>query len=344
MQSAIPQHLQCPRSRQRRIPDDFVPAFPAVVARFEPSVKRVVMAYLGIQYKGPSAPARLGEAQSRLRLSLNGENAPGHQEQARYVDEAGYTNIVTIAYWDEPAVFDRWFALQGAGWARGASAYPEIGTFSEILRPAVERFETLFSSDVPEGVAHISKGWSDTIQEHAYWGGARDRLPLSQTDVMAPAGEPEVIADGRHRRIKPHHNLCLIRSGQDWTATDGEERRMYTEDVEPVLSAGMSFLRDEGRDIGCFANRYMTVLDDQGREIEKSFGMSWWTSLAALERWAESHPTHVAIFGAAMKYLGTLGPAAKLRLYHEVTVAAQDEQFFEYFNCHPQTGMLRCAG
>ena len=33
---------------------------------------------------------------------------------------------------------------------------------------------------------------------------------------------------------------------------------------------------------------------------------------------------------AHMKYLSTLGPAAKLRLYHEVTVARADEQFFEY--------------
>jgi aldoxime dehydratase len=41
-----------------------------------------------------------------------------------------------------------------------------------------------------------------------------------------------------------------------------------------------------------------------------------------------------------MKYLSTLGPAAKLRLYHEVTVAAADEQFFEYLDCHPKTGML----
>jgi hypothetical protein len=46
--------------------------------------------------------------------------------------------------------------------------------------------------------------------------------------------------------------------------------------------------------------------------------LSWWKSLAALERWAESHPTHLAIFGAAMKYLGTMGPAARLKLYHEV--------------------------
>ena len=41
-----------------------------------------------------------------------------------------------------------------------------------------------------------------------------------------------------------------------------------------------------------------------------------------------------------MKYLTTLGPAAKLRLYHEVTVAGADEQFFEYCDCHPKTGML----
>ena len=26
--------------------------------------------------------------------------------------------------------------------------------------------------------------------------------------------------------------------------------------------------------------------------------------------------------------------------YHEVTVAAADEQSFEYHNCHPKTGML----
>lgn len=71
--------------------------------------------------------------------------------------------------------------------------------------------------------------------------------------------------------------------------------------------------------------------------------MSWWKSLSALERWSESHPTHVAIFGAAMKYLTTLGPSAKLRLYHEVTVATADEQFFEYRNCHPKTGMLRAV-
>jgi aldoxime dehydratase len=49
----------------------------------------------------------------------------------------------------------------------------------------------------------------------------------------------------------------------------------------------------------------------------------------------------VKIFGAAMKHMTKLGPAVKLRLYHEVTVARSDEQFFEYLNCHVRTGMLK---
>jgi aldoxime dehydratase len=105
----------------------------------------------------------------------------------------------------------------------------------------------------------------------------------------------------------------------------------------------MNLLRDDGLQIGCFANRYMPVVEGNCRPAEKTFGMSWWKSLAALERWAESQPTHLAILGAAMKYLSTIGPAAKLKLYHEVTVAAADEQYFEYYNCHPKTGMLRTA-
>ena len=123
--------------------------------------------------------------------------------------------------------------------------------------------------------------------EHAYWGGMRDRIPLSQTDELAPAGSPDIVRDGKRSRVKPHENICLIRSGQDWSDTEASERKMYLDDLEPVLRAGMEFLRDDGLAIGCFANRYMTVLDRDGRATEKSYGMSWWKSLAALERWAE---------------------------------------------------------
>jgi aldoxime dehydratase len=87
------------------------------------------------------------------------------------------------------------------------------------------------------------------------------------------------------------------------------------------------------------SNRYLTVVQD-GRPVERTFGMGWWRSLADLERWAESHPTHVAIFGVAMRYLSTLGPTARLRLYHEVSVVPDGEAFFEYVDCRPGTGLL----
>jgi aldoxime dehydratase len=301
------------------------------------------MAYFGVQYCGDAPPPLARTALSCIASALDAEKGAKHWDRAQYIDEFGFTNVISIGYWDDPHTYSDWSARHCTGWAGGAFSDPSVGTFLEALTPAVERFETLFSADVPEGVAGVAQGMSVPIQEHAYWGSMRERIPLSQTDEMSPRGAPKIVTAGLHQLVTPHENICLIRSGQDWSATDAEERRMYIEDVEPILRAGMAFLRDEGLAVDCFANRYMTVVDAAGHPMEKSFGMSWWRSLAALERWAESHPTHVAIFGAAMKYLGTLGPAAKLRLYHEVTVASADEQYFEYYNCHSRTGMLRSA-
>jgi len=38
---------------------------------------------------------------------------------------------------------------------------------------------------------------------------------------------------------------------------------------------------------------------------------------------------------------GTSGGCTSRRSSREVTIAAADEQGFEYLNCHPDTGMLR---
>jgi aldoxime dehydratase len=340
MESAIPEHLKTARSRHRRVPDDYAPPYPSFVARHKPSVARVVMAYFGVQTSAAASQAAeraLGRIDSRLGL----DGGPTHWDRARYVDEAGFTNVVTVAYWDDRAKFDGWFPAARDGWTGKADGY---GAFIEVLYPSVEGYETLFSSlGRPEGVAVLADRMSGEVQEHAYWGGMRDRIALSQVSEMAPSGTARIVRDGARVRVIPHDNICLIRSGQDWGDTEASERKLYQEEVEPVLREGMDFLRDDGRAIGCYANRYMTVVTLDGTPVEKSYGMSWWKSLAALERWAESHPTHVRIFGAAMKYLSTLGPSAKLRLYHEVTVARADETFFEYASCHPRTGMLNAV-
>jgi aldoxime dehydratase len=338
MESAIPSHLTTARSRHRRVPDDYRPPYPSFVARHKPTVSQVVMAYFGLQYRGEKPPAAT-RSLAELAARFAGAEGPSHWDRAHYVDQAGFSNVVSVAYWDDVGRFDKWFAPAREAWTGGNGE--GVGRFIEVLRPGVARYETLFSSlGRPEGVAVIAEGMSGEVQEHAYWGGMRDRIPLSQTSDMAPGGKPSLVRDSARLRVIAHDNLCLIRSGQDWSDTEASERKMYLEDVEPVLREGMAFLRDEGTPIGCYANRYMRVLGADDVPAEKSYGQSWWQSLAALERWAESHPTHVRIFGAAMKYLSTLGPSAKLRLYHEVTVAAADEQFFEYQGCHPRTGML----
>jgi aldoxime dehydratase len=342
MESAIPSHLQTERSRHRRMPDDYAPPYPSFVARHKPAVSRVIMAYFGVQYRGEPTSA-VTDALAQIAARFAAANGPSHWDRAEHVDQAGFTNVVSVAYWDDAGRFDAWFGPAREAWTGGATG-SGVGRFIEVLRPHVERYETLFSSlGRPEGVAVLAEAMSGEVQEHAYWGGMRDRIPLSQTSEMAPSGQPHAIRDGARIRVVALDNLCLIRSGQDWSDTEASERKMYLEDVEPVLREGMEFLRDQGVPIGCYANRYMRVVDANGRPTEKSYGQSWWKSLATLERWAESHPTHVRIFGAAMKYLSTLGPNARLRLYHEVTVAAADEQFFEYLDCHPQTGMLAAA-
>ena len=343
MESAIPEHLQSVRTRHRRVPDDYAPPYPSFVARHKPSVTRLVMAYFGVQFDGAASTAA-DQAVAWIASRFETSGGPSHWDRARYVDEAGFTTIVTVAYWDDREKFEGWFPLARDGWTSDQRPFAGIGTFIEALYPSVEGYETLFSSlGRSEGVAVLAQSMSGEVQEHAYWGGMRDRIACSQTSDMAPTGAARAVRDGARIRVIPHDNVCLIRSGQDWGDTEASERRMYLEDVEPVLREGMDFLRDDGRSIGCYANRYMRVVAADGAATEKSYGMSWWKSLAALERWAESHPTHVRIFGAAMKYLSTLGPAAKLRLYHEVTVARADEQFFEYCGCHPQTGMLNAV-
>jgi aldoxime dehydratase len=327
IESAIPPHLVTERTRHRRISDDYQPSYPAFVARSSTGVKQVVMAYLGLQYDGDEPPLGV------LDTAFAAPDGPGHHDRA-----SGDGEIVSIAYWDDPAAFDRWFAAHRESWL-GDAARDGHGRWVEIIRPTVEEHETLFASlGRPEGVAMLADGFSGEIQEHAYWGGMRDRIPLSQTDPIAPVGEPVVERDGGRVRVRPQQGICLIRSGQDWTDTDGDERAMYLDDVEPVLRAGMTFLTEQGRPIGCFANRYLTVLED-GAPVDRSFGVSWWRSLEALERWSESHPTRLAIFGAAMKYLTAMGPAARLRLYHEVSVAGADEQYFEYVDCREGTGL-----
>ena len=197
MESAIPLHLETTAHRAtsacRTITSRHIrPSWRATSRRSN----RVVMAYFGVQYRG-AAPAAATDALADIAGAL----CRGRRSLAlgpRALCRSGRLRECRLG-----RLLGRYRALRrlvcaGArGLDRNARARASA-RFIEVLRPTVARHETLFSSlGRPEGVAAIAEGMSGEVQEHAYWGGMRDRIPLSQTDAMAPGGNPEL--DPRRR-------------------------------------------------------------------------------------------------------------------------------------------------
>lgn len=335
LESAVAPHLRAPGSLEpaaHRRPD-----FDSYTSRLDPSVTRIVIAYFGAQVPEGNAVAALNDLK-RFSDRFASSDGPGHHELSSYTDEAGYGTAIAACYWLDPAAFDIWYSVAGRDWTSGDAP----GHFVEVFRPTVRRIETLHSSDQNlQGLATLAAAPSGPIAEHGYWGGMRDRLPDARTDDLIATGMPRTAERDGVITVIPHDELCVIRSGQDYGSTAGDERAFYLEDVAPVLTAGMNFLQDDGATVGCISNRYLSVISADGESTDKTYAVSLWRDLSDLEAWAKSHPTHVQIFGAFMSHMKRFGAEALLRLYHEVLVVPAADQFFQYAHCHPDTGMLR---
>lgn len=348
LEPAIPEHLRVERTQPLGAPAGFVPDAWSFSSRFEASVKTLPFIYFGVQHRGHAAEADI--ALDRLRKGFTGQHGPAFFDRADYIDEQGYANAIVAAYWTSHDRFRSWEEGRAADWwYAGTDLDGPLGFFREAYTPGVEDTETTFSHRYPEGYSHLAHHWSEPTDTHGYWGSARDRMARSQTDPFEPFGMPVSTLKngedslGRHVTVRPHENLCLLRSGQDWSETEGEERAFYLGKVEPLLRKGMMEIRDQGRDKGCFYNRYMRVSDDSGRPTEKSYSLSAWHSIGEIEQWVRQ-ATHLAIFHAGRKHYQTVGPDAKLRLYHEMFVIRAADQQYEYVNCHRHTGMLKSVG
>jgi aldoxime dehydratase len=309
------------------------------------SVRRLVLACFGtVVAAAGELDAAGADPAAEVAAALTAPDGPAHHDRAVTVggEPGDPTEVITIGYWADPAAFDRWFARHRDPWLTGGTGG---GRLVEVIRPRVERYETIFGGrGRPEGGAVLAERFSEPIREHGYWGAMRDRIPAGQTGPLDAPGRLTAERDGRRIRVRPGGTVCLIRSGQDWSDCDTGERHTYLERVEPNLRAGMAFLRTDGPATGCLAQRYLWVLDDAGRHTERTYGLGWWRTLAALEAWSASHPTHLAIFGAFTRMVRAQGGRTRLRLYHEVAVATPDEQHFEYAGCPEGTGLLGALG
>lgn len=347
MESAIDKHLKCPRTLSRRVPEEYQPPFPMWVARADEQLQQVVMAYLGVQYQGEAHREASLQAMRHIVGSFSLADGPQTHDLTHHTDNSGFDNLIVVGYWKDPGAYCRWLrSAEVNGWWTSPKRLGEgLGYFREITAPRAEQFETLyaFQENLP-GVGAVMDTTSGEIEEHGYWGSMRDRFPISQTDWMKPSDELRIVAGdpakGGRVVVLGHDNIALIRSGQDWADAEAEERSLYLDEILPTLQDGMNFLRDNGQSLGCYSNRFVRNIDMEGNFLDVSYNIGHWRSLEKLERWAESHPTHLRIFVTFFRVAAGL---KKLRLYHEVSVSDAKSQVFEYINCHPQTGMLRDA-
>lgn len=313
------------------MPDGWVPPVDAWQAGFPASADAIMCSYVGAQSLDPAVAAQAIEA-----LTPSCRHAQTI-ERARFVDAHGFTNDYLILYWTTREARDRFWAQEGAGgwWHRALAGESEASVWREEFAALPARFETLFSSRCPRGAGTLGETLGEPTRRHGYWGGMRDRIAAAANDPLEPFNSAirRVEAGGRHVSVRPQGNLCIIRSGQDWSACSADERALYEEAVLPRLQRGMRFLRDEGVTAGCLSCRFSQELTLDGSPLERSFTSLIFVSLAHLERWAHTHPTHIAIFEAFMAMAAERKDRLALALWHEVFVIDAEQSLFEYIDC-----------
>lgn len=321
-----------------RMPKDWNPPVPAWKSTFADNASVVSMCVIGFQHPATvSVTAQLQELHAALPEAdvrdIASSDAGG-----------GLHETVCIAYWVD--VNDASLSLNSDAfnvfWSKHSAADLSYGVFREMVNIPFDRRETLFSGpDHDHGMSQARTGAEGPIKDHMYWGGMRDRIPLSANDAIEAKFPLKVIElDDNRVVVEAHENLCIIRSGQDWSYCEGEQLREYQEEIEPTLKAGMAFLRDRGDEVNCYACRYMHDLEVDGTATNRSFGLAYFRTMKDLEDWAEFHPTHLAIFNTFLGIAPKYGSDLQIRLWHEVSVLPAHNQRAEYANCRKGTGLL----
>jgi aldoxime dehydratase len=329
----------------RFMPPEWNPPAPAWSASFAQRSAPVVMAYFGAQIESPALRDRGG----RMREFFGGCDGPANYELAKYVDRRGFQTLLVSAYWTDPTGYQTWEQRSGFAtwWNDPCRLNERYGYFREILSVSPERFETIFSRNCLVGIANTGGcPVVGPIREHNYWGSMRDRILAStHSELGSEYGESLPRLGSRSSlnqrlRVSVPENLAVIRSGQDWSDCVGLELDQYKGSLQPTLLEGMSYLREHPRETGCCEMRFADETNHDGLLLKRTFGLGYFLTLGHLEKWASTHPTHLAIFSKFLTMVAEHGRDLKLKLWHEVSVLPSSDQLFEYVNCHPETGLL----
>ena len=321
------------------------PRFTAYSAQLPSTTSAFVFAQYGCQ-----APTRAAasDAAALLRESFAEADGPTLVDRGSFVDTAGEHNVVWLVYWPDPDRYRRWAA---SGRVRSRwDALPGEGTVGHWREACVipaGHAETLHTHRRED---YATSGLVQAVEvretlTHDYWGAARDRIPASAENELAP--EMPVYtprpADTRGRRLSVEvpGNVALIRTAQDWSAST-LYRETYLRDVKPVKDRGVDFLAQHA-DSGCIAARNVDEEAADGTALDRACTVAWFASLEHLMTWCKSHRTHLDIYASFFQMVGGGEGPLDVAFWHEVSVLPAGAVTAEYVNCHPMTGFLPLA-
>jgi hypothetical protein len=269
-------------------------------------------------------------------------------DHARARLESGRVEHVVSAYWVFKNRFEAWKADTQAEdwWASPERLIGSHGAWREMLWVPRDRQESIYWKDYPAGLMASQDVTVFPTPYCGYYGAMRDRLPAAATDALdAPDGaglapQPDRMGYGERWSVRPPGNLAVIRSGNTWGRMDDEQHADYEAKLRAPLQAGMDYLAQNQLPSGCATMRWLGTTDIDGSPAPEEHALAYFLSLRHMERWAEDHATHAAIFRAAIERYRHFGPRNQLRTWHEVYVLPEGDQCFEYLNCDPRTGLL----
>ena len=308
---------------------------------------RIAVLFLGIQSQHPDRiRTALTKFSAVVRASADG---PDYQDDAVFTDASGYLNHVVALYWLDASDYHAWSSSPPIAQWRDDILTQQVGAWWEPVIVDAERAETITFKEFRRGFSGCPASGLQTTEGTGYWGAARDRIPASAGDLFTPTiaqiDQPPAETEGGalasgHRVIQPPANLAVIRSGVSWQACEGEQLKDYFERIKPKLDEGMAYLRDHPHETGCLALRQVVAVESTGQPLAEAYSLGHFLSLGHLETWAEHHPTHLSIYARAMAARRKFQDALQLRTYNEIFILDAHNPAFEYFNCHPRSGLL----
>ncbi|MCK1656694.1 phenylacetaldoxime dehydratase family protein [Bradyrhizobium sp. 151] len=329
-----------------RKPKGFEPVVQRWSVGFPRKCDALCVAFHGIQ--GPNAEAVYKSGFIRwMSEAVSLPNGPHLHDHAWFVDHNGLYTHVVASYWVDRTRRDDWLEDSRVAnwWNDSARCSEATGYFRESLTVPIERLETLYWNDYPAGMSRSNEVALYPTPYCGYYGAMRDRIPLAAVDPLPsalpelPSATPRETRSNRWRIATPR-NLTVIRSAAFWGRCDADQTEDYMRDLRAPLERGMDFLRESPEATGCCSLRFQQTCDVGGAPELETHALGYFLSLGHMENWAEHHPSHGAIFRAAMARYRKFGAKNQLRTWHEVFVLPENNQLFEYVNCAPGTGLL----